>query len=151
MKKRGSKENKILITAIVILSLAIILSNLNILTGKAIYQNKPMKEGLISEQKEELPTTELTVSPNPVKAGKYITIKLTTGKTGADEKVTIYNEQGWRVVENLNLGCNGPKCVNETIIKVYPTSPVWKGEYSVIAKDYATPKGTEVVTYFEVI
>ena len=142
------KKTIILILISIILVITIILTNLNLLTGKVIQKG----EGIAQEQIIKEPTTQIIVSPDPLKKGLYMTITLKAGTTGTDEIVSIQNEKGTKVVSDLNMGCNGPTCFNETIIKIYKSSTGWApGKYKVVAKDDATSPETEVETFFTVI
>ena len=146
LRNAADKKTILLIIINVLLVISIILTNLNIFTGKIIKE-----EGIAQEQIIKEPTTQITVSPDPLKRGLYMTITLKAGTTGTDEIVSIQNEKGVKVVDNLNMGCNGPTCFNETIIKIYKSSTGWEpGKYKVVAKDDATSPETEVETFFTV-
>lgn len=149
MTRGAELETKTIILSIFvgILVVLIVFTNINRFTGKAT-----VEEGLIEEQIPKEPTTQIIVSPDPVKRGEYMTITMKSGKTGTDEIVSIQNEKGTKVVYDLNMGCNGPTCFDETIIKIYKSSTAWPaGTYKVVAKDDATSPETIVEQTFTVI
>lgn len=149
LKDQPKNIKKIIIIsiAIIIILAIIIFASMNLFTGKTV-----ISEGIASEATPKDPTTELTISPDPLTRGDYMTITMASGATGTDEIISISNEENQKVVENLNMNCNGPTCLNEKIIKIYKSSTAWKpGTYKVTAKDYATNPATPIEKTFTVV
>ena len=146
-------QNKSKLKPIIIISFGIIVILILVFAGVTLLTGKIIKdEGIAEKIIPKEPTTELAISPDPLTRGNYMTITMKSGKTGTDEIVSITNEAGWKVVDNLNMNCNGPTCFNETIIKIYKSSTDWEpGVYRIVAKDYATPEIVTVEKIFTVI
>lgn len=150
LHEQADKKFIFLIIISVIVVITIALASINFLTGKTIISEGIAGEDITETPKE--PTTELTIAPDPLTRGDYMTITMKSGKTGTDEVVSIVNENNQKVVENLNMNCNGPTCFDETIIKIYKSSTAWEpGTYKVIAKDYATPETVKIEKTFTVV
>lgn len=151
LHEQADKKFIILIIISIIVIIAIALIGINFLTGKTI-----ISEGIVMEDGKTItpkaPTTELTISPDPLTRGDYMTITMKSGKTGTDEIVKILDSEGQKIVSDLSMNCNGPTCFDETIIKIYKSGTEWEpGTYKVVAKDYATPETVQIEKAFTVV
>lgn len=111
------KDNKVLLSAVLVILVALVAFNFGDITGKAVESN-----------------TVIAVSPTSVSFGEYDTIKLLTikvspGKDGVDTKMYLHQENGFRVGgETVNI-CPDSLCYDEVTLTYKLDSGIESGRY----------------------
>lgn len=89
------KDNKILLSAILIILVALVSFNFGDITGKIVKDS-----------------TVVAVSPSEVTAGEYITVYVNPGSDGVKNVAYVYRENDVRIPATINL-CGSSKCEDE--------------------------------------
>ena len=133
------KDNKVLISAILIILVALVSFNFGDITGKAVKEN-----------------TVVAISPLEVTAGETITVYVKPGSNGVEKLAYVYSKKGIRLPGTISL-CRSSKCedvlsVEYKIIDTWDNNEGWdfreksKGYYVKVidsrTEDYSTASFT---------